>query len=154
MNKYFLIILISISLIVYTNSATCSTLTTEDTCKAQNDCTWKAATCTGHTSCTNANTSKNTCEAVLYGGYNCTFAAATTDSDGNAVPAKCTGGTACEGVTSPTAQSSCDSASVAGTKCTFTAASCSGKDDENKDDENASFGLKNSALLSLALLLF
>ena len=149
MNKYFLIILISISLIVYTNSATCSTLTTEDTCKAQNDCTWKAATCTGHTSCTNANTSKNTCEAVLYGGYNCTFAAATTDSDGNAVPAKCTGGTACEGVTSPTAQSSCDSASVAGTKCTFTAASCSGK-----DDENASSGLKNSALLSLALLLF
>lgn len=74
MNKYFLILLISISLIVYTNSAACSTLTKEDTCKAQKGCSWAAATCSGDTTCTSANTSKDACEKVYYGnGVVCTF---------------------------------------------------------------------------------
>lgn len=150
MNKYFLIILISISLIVYINSATCSTLTTEDKCKAESDCSWKAATCSGDNTCTNANTSEDACKAVKYGAYNCTYTPATTGD--NPTPASCTGGTKCSAVTSLSDNTACVAASFAGTACTYTAAGCSDSDSGGEND--VSFGLKSSALLSLALLLF
>jgi len=62
MNKYFLIFLISISLLIYTNSAECSTLTKEDTCKEQKGCTWAAAnTCSGDDSCITHKDTKDDC---------------------------------------------------------------------------------------------
>ncbi len=74
MNKYCLICLISISLIIYTNSEDCSTLDTDAKCNAQSGCQWiETAKCTGHDSCTSATDSKSDCEAVTYGGVTCTF---------------------------------------------------------------------------------
>ena len=152
MNKYFLICLISISLIIYTNSEDCSTLDTDAKCKAQSGCKWtETATCTGDASCTSATGSKSACEAVTYGAVTCTFktgngscggeptnpeddCATGEDSSGcetlgctwTAAPDTCTGGTSCSGVTSPTLES-CNAASVAATKCTYTAPGCSGE---------------------------
>jgi hypothetical protein len=151
MNKYFLICLISVSLIIYTNSEDCSTLDTDEKCEAQSGCKWtETATCTGDASCTSETASKNDCEAVTYGAVTCTFNAGTesctatvdgtnceagTDSTECAKipncawtkgPDTCTGGTSCTTVTNPTSDS-CRAASVAATKCTYTAAGCSGE---------------------------
>ena len=149
MNKYFLICLISISLIIYTNSVDCSTIETDTDCKAQSGCEWTTAKCTGDASCTSATGSKSACEAVTYGAVTCTFNPGTpsctasevganceggTDSTECAkisgcawtTPGTCTGGTPCTGVTNPTSES-CSAASVAGTKCTYTAPGCSGE---------------------------
>ena len=146
MNKYLLILLISISLIVYTNSATCSALTTEDKCKEQKGCTWAAAaSCSGHNDCTSI-TKKNDCEAKIYEGYECSFSA----GDSTASPPtqdSCSGGDACGKVSNPTS-ATCTAAGTA-KKCTYTAAGCTGTPEE----EDGSFGLKCSALLSLAFLL-
>ena len=145
MNKYFLIILISISLIVYTNSATCSTLSTEDKCKAQKGCSWAAAaTCTGTAAtCATSTASKDACE-----GYACTFNAGDSPT--------CTGGDDCSAVTNPT-QQTCSAASTT-TGCTYTAAGCSGtakeEEEKEKEKEDSSLGLKSSVLISLAFLLF
>ena len=151
MNKYFLICLISISLIIYTNSEDCSTLDTDAKCKAQSGCEWTTAKCTGDASCTSATGSKEACEAVTYGAVTCTINYGTgscggTPSGGGDCTAEnsagcaaiagctwtattddtCTGGTPCTGVTNPTS-STCSAASVAGTKCTYTAPGCSGE---------------------------
>ena len=155
MNKYFLIILISISLIVYTNSATCNTLTTDTTCKADSGCSWTAATCTGNTACTSHTSTQSDCQNTKYGAVTCTWDA------GNSA---CNGGTPCTGKTGADA---CTAASVEGTACTYTAGSCSekGKEgDDSKDDKegsdddgsssDSSFGLKSTILLFLAFLLF
>ena len=149
MNKYFLIFLISISLIVYTNSAACSTLTKEDTCKAQKGCSWAAAaTCSGDTSCTSANTSKDACEKVYYGdGVVCTF----TPQQGETAAA-CGSDNVCTAVKNPT-EATCKAASTKKV-CTYAAAGCSGTaEEEKKDDDDSSFGLKSSVLLSLIFLL-
>ena len=150
MNKYFLICLISVSLIIYTNSEDCSTLNKDTDCNAQSGCQWTTAKCTGDASCTSATGSKSDCEDVTYGGVTCTFNAGTesctatvdgtdckagTDSEAcgeipncswTKGPDTCTGGTSCSGVTSPTLES-CNAASVAGTPCTYTAPGCSGE---------------------------
>ena len=153
MNKYFLICLISVSLIIYTNSEDCSTLDTDEKCEAQSGCKWtETATCTGDDSCTSATASKDACEAVTYGAVTCTFNAGTASCTGTATTPgedcangknsgdcgniagcswttttdSCTGGTSCLAVENPTS-STCSAASVAGTKCTFTAAGCSGE---------------------------
>ena len=151
MNKYFLICLISISLIIYTNSIDCSTLETDTDCEAQSGCIWTAtATCTGDASCTSATRSKNDCEAVTYGAVTCTFnpgtasctvsvaetdCSAGTDSEAcgkisgctwTTTADTCTGGTPCLAVENPTS-STCTAASVAATQCTYTAAGCSGE---------------------------
>ncbi len=164
MNKYFLICLISISLIIYTNSEDCSTLDTDAKCNAQSGCQWiETAKCTGHDSCTSATSSQDTCEAVTYGAVTCTFNAGTgtcggtpsnpdddcangsADSEaceaiGGCVwtppVATCTGGTSCTGVQNPTS-STCTAASVAASKCTYTAPGCV---DEETDDENDNGG--------------
>ena len=152
MNKYFLIILISISLIVYTNSATCNTLTTDATCNADSGCSWTAAKCTGNTACTSHTSTQADCQNTKYGAVTCTWA---TDT--------CTGGTPCTG---KTGEEACTAASVEGTACTYTAGSCSEKakegDSDSKDDNggsnddgsDSSFGLKSTILLFLAFLLF
>ena len=153
MNKYFLICLISLSLIIYANSEDCSTLDTDEKCNAQSGCQWiENATCTGDDSCTSATASKSDCEAVTYGAVTCTFqpgtasctGTATTpgedcangeDSDGcgniagctwTTTADTCTGGTPCLAVQNPTSDS-CRAASVAATQCTYTAAGCSGE---------------------------
>ena len=150
MNKYFLICLISLSLIIYTNSVDCSTLDTDAKCEAQSGCIWtETATCTGDSSCTSATASKGACEAVTYGAVTCTFNPGTasctaskagTDCSGGSnsetcaaidgcawtTPGTCTGGTSCTAVENPTS-STCTAASVAATKCTYTAAGCSGE---------------------------
>ena len=149
MNKYFLIILISISLIVYTNSAACNTLKTDATCKAESGCSWTPATCTGNTACTSHTSTQDDCQNTKYGAVTCTWS---TDT--------CTGGTPCSGKE----EKDCAAASVAGTACTYTASSCSEKEKEGdnskegSDDDgsssDSSFGLKSTILLFLAFLLF
>ena len=163
MNKYFLICLISVSLIIYTNSEDCSTLDTDEKCNAQSGCQWiETATCTGDASCTSATASKSDCEAVTYGAVTCTFNPGTASCTGTATTAgencangedsdgcgniagctwtttagTCTGGTSCTAVTNPTSES-CSAASVAATKCTYTAPGCV---DEETDDENDNGG--------------
>ena len=150
MNKYFLIILISISLIVYTNSATCNTLTTDATCNADSGCSWTAATCTGNTACTSHTSTQDDCQNTKYGAVTCSWASEA-----------CTGGDVCTGKASSEA---CTAASVEGTACTYTAGSCSEKakegdnSKEGSDDDgsssDSSFGLKSTILLFLAFLLF
>ena len=152
MNKYFLICIISISLIIYTNSADCSTLTTDTTCKAQSGCKWTAtATCRGDESYTSANTSKSDCEVVTYGEVTCVFKAecescqpsvegtdCTSGTDSEAcgkidkfawtrTPDTCTGVTTCTSVQNPTSET-CTAASVEATKCTYTAPGCSAEE--------------------------
>ena len=157
MNKYFLICLISISLIIYSNSADCSTLETDTDCKAQNGCEWTTATCTGHDSCTSATSSQDTCEAVTYGGVTCTFHAGggvCRDTDANNPGSSCGDGSTyndcsrrsgcswilsngqhneCIGETSSCTSiqdptpDSCSAASVDPTPCTYTAPGCSGE---------------------------
>ena len=153
MNKYFLICLISMSLIIYTNSVDCSTIETDTDCKAQSGCEWTTAKCTGDASCTSATGSKEACETVTYGAVTCTFNYGTGTCGGTpsnvgddcangansatcsaiagcswtaSTDDTCTGGTPCMGVTNPTS-STCSAASVAGTKCTYTAPGCSGE---------------------------
>jgi hypothetical protein len=160
MNKYFLICLISMSLIIYTNSEDCSTLDTDEKCEAQSGCKWtETATCTGDASCTSVTASKDACEAVTYGAVTCTFNPGTGSCGGTATTVgedcndgttnadcsamagcswtatttdSCTGGTSCTAVQNPTSQT-CTAASVAATKCTYTAPGCS---DEEKDEDD------------------
>ena len=160
MNKYFLICLISVSLIIYTNSEDCSTIETDTDCNAQSGCQWKAAKCTGDASCTSAIASKSDCEAVTYGAVTCTFNAGTESCTGTATTQgedcangknsgdcgniagcswttttdSCTGGTSCTAVTNPTSES-CTAASVAATPCTYTAPGCV-DEEKDEDDEN------------------
>lgn len=167
MNKNFLICLISVSLIIYTNSEDCSTLDTDAKCNAQSGCEWRTAKCTGDASCNSATTSKSDCEAITYGGVTCTFQAGSEscggtptnsgddcatgeDKDGCetlgctwiTTAGTCTGGTSCLGVENPTSDS-CTAANVAATKCTFTAAGCFGEaegDGEGATPEANAYG--------------
>ena len=177
MNKYFLICLISVSLIIYTNSEDCSTLDTDEKCNAQSGCKWtETATCTGDDSCTSATASKDACEAVTYGAVTCTFNAGTASCTGTATTPgedcangknsgdcgniagcswttttdSCTGGTSCLAVTSPTSDT-CTAASVAGTKCTYTAPGCVDEEKEEDDENTGGSGGNGSSDSSFGL---
>ena len=86
------------------------------------------------------------CEAIKFGTYNCTYTAVSGSGE-IATLASCTGGITYTAVTSLTDDTACLEANFIGTACTYAV----GFSDK---EEDASFSLKISAFLSLALLLF
>ena len=165
MRKFIPIGLISILLISYSNSADCTSKSTEASCKEDSNCEWSSASCSGHSTCTSKTTSDE-CGKVTYPDVTCTFTAAkdasctggndcgtkTTENDctspcewNDATAATCTGGSSCTQVTSPTTDT-CNNASTT-KKCSWNAGSCKSKTSSNSDK------LKSSALVGLAFLL-
>ena len=164
MNKFLIICLIL--LISYSNTADCSSKTTQALCTAESDCEWTAGSCSGDTTCT-GKTTQSDCASTKYGdttssGYECTFTAGNPSAT-PATSATCTGGTACEAVASPT-EATCVAASTKKT-CTWTAGSCKSKSasnttptstsntTSNSNSDSSSNKLKSSFLVSLAFLL-
>ena len=100
----------------------------ENTCKETSGCKWKAATCSGHNSCTSKTTSQSECTGTSYTEkIKCTYTAASTTA------ATCTGDDVCERVNELDDNSACTAKKYGGTACTFTpavtdgaSASCSG----------------------------
>ena len=121
MNKYILIILITISLLsIIKNADTCTSYTTQDTCKAGTNCEWKATgKCKGDsgTTCSSV-TVQATCPTTQYTGtVNCVYTAESSTGT-------CTG-------QATNTEETCSGSTKAGCAagCTWTpstAASCSG----------------------------
>jgi len=119
MNKYILIILITISLLsIIKNADTCTSYTTQDTCNKGTNCEWKATgKCKGDsgTTCSSV-TVQGTCPTTEYTGtINCVYTAesstgkcAKTDSSSSAecdAQTKAGCGTGC--TWTPTKEASC-----------------------------------------------
>ena len=108
----------------------CTSLSTENTCKEKTGCKWKAATCSGDSSCTSKTTSESVCKGTTYTEkIKCTYTAAVIG------PGTCSGDNVCEAVTELGDDSACVAQKFGGTKCTYTeavegtsAASCAGNE--------------------------
>jgi len=123
----------------------CTSLSTENTCKEKTGCKWTAATCTGHNSCTSKIASETECTTTTYlEQLPCTYTAPVYG------PGRCTGDTACEGVSNLNDDSACVATKFGGTACTYTAAvqatsaTCTGHADceavTNLDDNSVCIG--------------
>ncbi len=101
MNKYLLIILITISLLsIIKNADTCTAYTTQDLCNKGTNCEWKATgKCKGDsgTTCSSV-TSSTTCPTTQYSGtINCVYTA--ESSDGTCTKPANAGEITCSGTT-------------------------------------------------------
>ena len=118
--KNFKIILLFISLIIYSNCEddACALLTPEETCTANTSCQWNAAKCSGDTgSVCSAKTNQTACEAETFTGtVKCKYQAESTEGTcaNTTAEAVCTGKTtkdACTGTANctwtPTTAESC-----------------------------------------------
>lgn len=94
----------------------CTSLSTENTCKEKTGCKWKAATCSGDSSCTSKTTSESVCKDTTYTEkIKCTYTAAVIG------PGTCSGNTVCEAVTELGDDSACLEKKYGGTQCSYTA---------------------------------
>ena len=141
--KNFKILLLFISLIIYSNCADddCAKLTPEATCTANTSCQWNAAKCSGDTgSVCSAKTNQTACEAQTFTGtvkckYQAESATGTCANSSEATPvatcsgktdkANCTGTTGC-GWT-PTTAASCTGDASCGDVATPSEANCAAK---------------------------
>lgn len=92
----------------------CTSLSTENTCKEKTGCKWKAATCSGDSSCTSKTTSESVCTGTTYTEQlSCTYTAASA--------ATCTGDDVCKTVTNLVDNTACLAQKFGGTQCSYTA---------------------------------
>ena len=122
MNKYILIILITISLLsIIKNADTCTSYTTQETCNKGTNCEWKATgKCKGDsgTTCSSV-TVQGTCPTTEYTGtINCVYTAESSDGTCSK-PADAATDLTCSGTTKAGCAAGC-------TWTPSTAASCSG----------------------------
>lgn len=141
--KNFKIILLFISLIIYSNCAddACAKLTPEATCSANTSCQWNAAKCSGDTGsvCSaKSNTNKTACEEQTFTGTlkceyvaekgTCTNTSATpNEATCGALTAKadCTGNSGCSWTS--TAAANCTGHADCGTVASPSEANCAAK---------------------------
>ena len=95
----------------------CTSLSTENTCKEKTGCKWKAATCSGDSSCTSKTTSESVCKDTTYTEkIKCTYTAAVIG------PGTCNGDNVCTQVTNLDDDSACVAQKYGGTPCEYTEA--------------------------------
>ena len=95
----------------------CTSLSTENTCKEKTGCKWKAATCSGDSSCTSKTTSESVCKGTTYTEkIKCTYTAAVIG------PGTCGGDTVCTQVTNLDDDSACVAQKYGGNACEYTPA--------------------------------
>ena len=185
MNKYILIVLVTISLLtIIKNADTCTTYTTEDTCKAGTNCEWKATgKCKGDsgTTCSKV-TVQSTCGTTTYSGkVNCVYVEASsagtcsgtatdtsktcsTFSTKDTCPAGCTFapttaascGTDSSCTSKASSKETCEATTYdsASINCVWEVGTCATKAAENTNPSDSSFGLKLSGLIYFLLTLF
>lgn len=141
--KNFKILLLFISLIIYSNCADddCAKLTPEATCTANTSCQWNAAKCSGDTgSVCSAKTNQTACEAETFTGtVKCKYVEESTDGackNTSATPDATTCGNenakaACNNVTGcnwkPTTEASCTGDSTCGDVASPSETNCAAK---------------------------
>ena len=141
--KNFKILLLFISLIIYSNCADddCAKLTPEETCTANTSCQWNAAKCSGDTgSVCSAKTNKTACEEQTFSGtvkckYQAESATGTCANSSEATPvATCSGKTDKANCTdtsgcawTPTTEASCTGDNSCKTLTSPSEANCAAK---------------------------
>ena len=138
--KNFKILLLFISLIIYSNCADddCAKLTPEATCTANTSCQWNAAKCSGDTgSVCSAKTNKTACEEQTFSGtVKCKYVAESTegecanttesaDCSGKNTKAACTDVTGC--AWTPTSAAACTGDDSCKTVTSPSEANCAAK---------------------------
>jgi len=184
MNKYILIILITISLLsIIKNADTCTSYTTQETCNKGTNCEWKATgKCKGDsgTTCSSV-TVQGTCGTTSYtsSSINCEYTpessagtcsgqdcTATTKAECSSpctwtpqTAASCSGNSVCTSKAS--SQATCEETTYSGSaNCVWEVGTCATKATNNNNkgdddgDDDSSFGLKLSGLIYFILALF